>query len=375
MTIEVESIADFRRLLDKDGRLEGLVFQGLDLRGEGDRIRGLSAVGATFLGCRLDADTLSHVYATGGLVFPALPDVPYAPYRPSLYTPEALSAGYQKGVPSSLSESLDQRVYAHFDAMRRRGGNVPILEALAQRIHDHAIDDALYDYLAATPVKKVVAVMGGHGMSRTDRAYRQVAQIALQLTALDDGYVLATGGGPGAMEAANLGAYLAPHGEAALDVAIELMSAAPSYKDPMWWDTALDVRARFPNGGESLGIPTWHYGHEPPNLFASHVAKYFANSIREEGLLAIAHHGVIYAPGSAGTIQEVFMDAAQNHYASFGARSPMVFLDRHYWTEVKPIYPVVRQLADGQGYDELMTLVDTPESVVTFIRTHPPARV
>ncbi len=174
------------------------------------------------------------------------------------------------------------------------------------------------------------------------------------------------------MEAANLGAYLAPHGETALDPAIELMAEAASYQDPMWWDTALDVRELFPDGGESLGIPTWHYGHEPPNLFASHVAKYFANSIREEGLLAIAHHGVIYAPGSAGTIQEVFMDAAQNHYASFGARSPMVFLDRTYWTEVKPIYPVVRQLATGRGYDALMTLVDDVDSVVAFIRAHPP---
>ena len=41
------------------------------------------------------------------------------------------------------------------------------------------------------------------------------------------------------------------------------------------------------------------------------------------GLLAIAKHGVIYAPGSAGTIQEIFQDAAQNHYSSFGPPSPM----------------------------------------------------
>ena len=372
MSVEIESLSAFRRVVAGRKDLDGLVFQGVDLREDGRVLRGLSAQGACFLGCTLDAQTKAHILSTGGLIFPALPDVPYAPYRPSLYTPEGLSEGYRKGEPSSLADSLDQRVYAHFDAMRRRPGNLPILEALAQRIHDHAIDDALYDYLGSTPAKKVVAVMGGHSMSRTDDAYRRVAQIALRLTALDEGYVLATGGGPGAMEAANLGAYLAPHGEGAIDVALDLMRSAPSYKDALWWDTALDVRQRFADGGESLGIPTWHYGHEPPNLFASHVAKYFANSIREEGLLAIAHHGVIYAPGSAGTIQEVFMDAAQNHYASFGARSPMVFLDRAYWTEVKPIYSVVRQLATGQGYDELMTLVDDVESVVSFIRHHPP---
>ena len=52
--------------------------------------------------------------------------------------------------------------------------------------------------------------------------------------------------------------------------------------------TALAVRDRCPGGRQSLGVPTWFYGHEPTNLFATHVAKYFANSIREDGLLAIA---------------------------------------------------------------------------------------
>lgn len=45
----------------------------------------------------------------------------------------------------------------------------------------------------------------------------------------------------------------------------------------------------------SVAIPTWLYGHEPPNVSASLVAKYFANGVREEGLLAIAGNGVIFA--------------------------------------------------------------------------------
>jgi predicted Rossmann-fold nucleotide-binding protein len=371
MYIEVESVDDFRAHIANHDTLDGVVFQGLDLRDEGAALRSVSAAGACFLGCTLDPETLAHVHGTGGLVFPILPDVPYAPYRPALYTPEALCEGYVRGRPDTLARSFDQRVYAHFEATRR-SGPVPILEALAQRIHDHAIDDALHDYLCETPKRKIVAVMGGHGMLRTDEAYRTVARIGLRLTALETGYVLATGGGPGAMEAANLGAYLAPFGEAALDEALAMMATATWYRAPGWWDTALAVRDRFPGGGESLGIPTWHYGHEPPNLFASHVAKYFANSIREEGLLAIAHHGVIYAPGSAGTIQEVFMDAAQNHYASFGFVSPMVFLDRAYWTEVKPVYPLLQTLAAGELYGELLALVDEVQAVVDHIQAHPP---
>ena len=102
---------------------------------------------------------------------------------------------------------------------------------------------------------------------------------------------------------------------------------------------------RFPDGAESLAVPTWFYGHEPTNQFATHVAKYFANSIREDGLLAIATRGVVFSPGAAGTTQEVFQDATQNHYAVFGTASPMVFLDSVFWNEILPAEPLLRTLA------------------------------
>ena len=67
---------------------------------------------------------------------------------------------------------------------------------------------------------------------------------------------------------------------------------------------------------QSLSIPTWHYGHEPTSPFATHIAKLFQNSIREDGLLTIARQGIVFTRGSAGTLQEVFQDAQQNFYAS-----------------------------------------------------------
>jgi hypothetical protein len=97
------------------------------------------------------------------------------------------------------------------------------------------------------------------------------------------------------------------------------------YEMPDYWSNAQEVVRRFPNGGDSLGIPTWFYGHEGANAFSLHVAKYLSNSLREEKMCAIGLHAAIFAAGGPGTMQEVFMDAAENAYHSYNWFSPMVF--------------------------------------------------
>jgi len=330
--------------------------------------------GAVFLGCTVDDKLSRHILDTGGLIFPSLPNLPYHPYRGALYDATALTAGYQRGAPETLKNSFDQRVYQHYDLARKSPLGPSIVEALAQRLHDHAIEDALHDYLGSktgTARKKVVAIMGGHGMLRTDPAYRRVARISHRLT--NHGYVLATGGGPGAMEATNLGAWLANTPRETIDDALHTLRSAPHYRDARWWDTSLDVLSSYSqHPGESIAIPTWYYGHEPPNLFATHIAKFFSNSLREDGLLTIAHHGVIYAPGSAGTIQEVFMDACQNHYGTAGNVSAMIFMGRDYWTRTKPVYPLLQSLASSRQYADFLGIEDEEEAIVDFIIQHPP---
>jgi predicted Rossmann-fold nucleotide-binding protein len=121
-----------------------------------------------------------------------------------------------------------------------------------------------------------------------------------------------------------------------------------------------------------LAIPTWFYGHEPSNLFGTHIAKYFSNSLREDGLLAIALHGIVYAPGSAGTHQEIFQDAAQNHYTTFRYVSPMVFLGVQHWEEEKGLFGLLQRLAAGKPYAELLHLTDDPTDAVAWIVDHPP---
>ncbi|MDG1786521.1 MAG: hypothetical protein P8H61_11420, partial [Ilumatobacter sp.] len=339
---EIHSLEEFDRVLDARGTLDGLVVQGVDLSLRSDVIESVTCAGGTFLGARLSTSTLEHVLASGAVVFPRLPDLPFDTYRPQLYTQGELLGGWVPGEAGSFEASaLDSKIY-EWTTQWARGQNVPLLDALATRLHDHAIDDALAEHLEAH--RDVVAVMGGHSMQRTDPAYRTVAELGRSMART--GWHVATGGGPGAMEAANLGAWLAPHADTALDESIELLTAAVDFHDADEYLCAgLSVLHAFPDGGASLAVPTWFYGHEPTNQFATHVAKYFANSIREDGLLALATRGVVFAPGAAGTTQEVFQDATQNHYDIFGVVSPMVFLDTHFWTEQLPAEPLLRQLA------------------------------
>lgn len=371
MYTEVHAIADLLPHL-RAGSLDHVVVQGLDLCSIDAPLRECSAAGAVFLGCIMTPASIAHVQDTGGVLFPRLPDLPYNTFRPRLYTIEELMAGYLRGQHQTFfSNTCDSRIYKHYKHHARPGIPAPVLESLAQRLHDHAIDDALSDLLHENDrAQRVIGVMGGHAMRRDEPAFLAVAQLGRRLS--QAGLFVATGGGPGAMEAANLGAWLQDASEQDVKDAVSILAQAPAYKDPGWFDTAYAVKDRWPDGAESLAIPTWFYGHEPSNLFARHVAKYFANSLREDGLLAIATRGVIFAPGSAGTIQEIFMDAAQNHYATFHTISPMVFLNRRYWTEKKPVYPLLQQLAAGRKYGEMLTISDDVQQVVDFILAHPP---
>ena len=107
-------------------------------------------------------------------------------------------------------------------------------------------------------------------------------------------------------------------------------------------------------------------------MFPTAIAKYFANSEREDGLLTIATHGVIFAPGSAGTIQEIFQDAAQNHYRTSGCASPMIFLGTRYWQHTKPVYPLLQHLAAGEAYRDLLCLTDSLDEAVERIKAFKP---
>ncbi len=368
MITEIESVT---QLFAQKHSLSYKAVQGLDLRNVDIDWGIIDVVGTIFLGCTFK--TLKDewlVRSRGAYVFPPFDGLPYNPYRSSLYTWQELLEGYEQ----ENDQSLDYRIYTHFIQHGRYNPN--IWEALAQRIHDHAIDDALKDYLQfdehEMTQKKGVGFMGGHSVPRTDPYYWKVAQTARLLTL--EGFLVISGGGPGIMEAANLGAYMAQYPDQELDKVIAFLARSPGYTDKEYILHSLSALEKYSTGCESLAIPTWFYGHEPSNVFASHIAKYFSNSIREDGLLAVSLFGVIYAPGSAGTTQEIFMDATQNHYGSFGYYSPMVFLGKKRYLKETFLFPLLQQLAWGRAYSQLLHITDSPEDIVEFIKEHPPMK-
>lgn len=360
--LEFESLETLKTFIGTTD-IENIAVQSLDLTQIEDLILGRKFRGCLFLGCNLTPALWKHL-ADDNYLFPIL-DVPFNMYPKSLYDKDALYDNYDYRKPDSYEQTLDKRVYNHYLKMGKE--TTMIKETLARRLHDHSITDALQGFLENYEEKKVVAIMGGHGLARDHGTYQQVAEISKVLT--EKGYLMISGGGPGAMEATHLGAWFAGGNEADLYKAIEMLSQAPKYDHPDWLSTAFQVMEYFPSGTfQSLGIPTWLYGHEPPTPFATHIAKYFANSVREEGLLAIAKGGVIFAPGSAGTIQEIFQDITQNHYESFGYASPMVFLDKEYWSYDRPIYPVIELMHLRGNLKNLdLGIYDQNEDIIAHI--------
>ena len=152
------------------------------------------------------------------------------------------------------------------------------------------------------------------------------------------------------------------------------MATAPDGKSPGYYERVEEVLKKYPNGKDSLAIPTWFYGQEPCNMFGTRIAKNFSNAIREETLLSTATCGVVFTPGSAGTTEEVFMTAAQNHYGSFGFYCPMLFLGKKRYAEETNIYGLLKDLAKGREYENFMAISDDPDELAEFIRLHPPRK-
>jgi predicted Rossmann-fold nucleotide-binding protein len=359
-------VADLEELTERLPDLRDSFIVGVDLREAAIDWRQADVADAVFGGCEIEPAVIDDLRAGGAAVLSPLHQLGFDPYRAVLYTNEELMSGYVEGRPET---TLDARIGAQCV------GSPGPLPTLGRGIHDACIDAALVRFLA-TVDRPVVGVMGSHGVPRGSRDYREVAELGRLLTR--GGFVVATGGGPGLMEAANLGSWLADAPDDALPHALEILVRTPTYDvdRAAFLERALEVRARWPDGSTSLGVPTWIYVDEPLNQFSTHIAKYFQNSIRENGLLAIALGGVVYTTGGSGTLQELFTDAAQNDYTLYDVRSPMVLMGAAYREgEQAGVVSVLRTLAEHRGWDHLIRVVEDAPSAFEAIRALVPEQL
>ncbi|MGN6503725.1 MAG: LOG family protein [Pseudolysinimonas sp.] len=232
-------------------------------------------------------------------------------------------------------------------------------EAVARAVHDAHLT---FDLGSLISGRRVVGVMGGHQLPRDSPEYLRIAQLARDLSRR--GMLVCSGGGPGAMEAAHIGAAPSRHPEEMLRDTVLRLAEVPSMPelhhiiDPQgvpnpalvraageWLAPAWLASRQIPDPVESLSIPTWQYGHEPTSPFAARIANLFQKTVREDGLITVARQGLVFTQGSAGTLQEMFQDANQNYYAHTPDWfSPMVFLGTEYWGSVLPVGPLLDAL-------------------------------
>ncbi|GLY99290.1 hypothetical protein [Actinoplanes sp. NBRC 103695] len=363
---EIESRAEFDTHHAKRS-LAGLVVLGLRLDVDPPDFAEVDVRETLFLGCHMASDDVEvDLTRRGAHVVPPFETRPYPTHPAVLYTPEDLSAGF---AGAGFAGMYDTLVYQHFLA---HGGAAPdIREAIAQRLHDAGIDNALGKALAGwasghpADAPLPVGIMGGHAAPRGSAAYRVAAELSWRLASA--GRLIVTGGGPGVMEAANLGAYFSGRQLSELSSAIDLLAPAPDFLDhDPYTAAAIAVRDAYPaqasltNGG--LALPTWLYGHEPANLFAGQIGKYFSNAVREDSILRLSRGGIVFAPGWAGTVQEIFQAATKTFYRTDGPSGAFVFLGVEHWAQL-PVEALLRPLLARSPHGDQSDLIVVTDSL------------
>jgi predicted Rossmann-fold nucleotide-binding protein len=366
---EIQTLEQLDALLALGTPLAGCRLQGLDLAAREQALLKVDPRGCVVLGGTLTDRLDAHLRRGGALVFPAVTGAPVNPYRARLYSPEELYDGLDQG----YAATPDWRAYSWW---LDPAGRTDVFATMLRAVHDDSVSDALSETLQG---RRVVGVMGGHAVSRGSATYRQAAVLGRGLAAT--GALVLTGGGPGAMEAAGLGARLHEQPAAVLEEAIDRLAAVPDFEPDVtaWARVGMQVRHAWPapHRTAAVGVPTWFYGHEPSTPLVSRHAKLFSNAVREDLLLAGSTAGLVVLPGAAGTVQEVFQATTHNYYATAEHVVPTVLVGVEHWTRTLPVWPLLQRLGEQRpmgGHIHLVDRVDDAVSALVDAAPRTPAR-
>lgn len=344
------------------GLIVHYAFQYIDFRKVPDYAAGHKFVDCCFFGCEFTEEQYQNCESC--LALPRM-GMNFHAFLPGLYDGDSLYEGYKPGVPESFGTCFDQLVYRDYIDQRRHCDDLRV--TLARALHDHSVTDKMQDFLQRYQIQDRIGVMGGHGLGRSDIGFEHIARFSKSLT--EHGRLMVSGGGPGAMEATHFGAWMAGRTEDEFKDALDIIIGGGNDPSKLsWLDSAFKVRKKYPQRRyHSLAIPTWLYGHEASTPFATEIAKYFENSLREDTILTVASGGILFTPGSAGTMQEIFQEAAQNHYVTNYVSSPMVFLGTNFFSEEVPVYPFLCDLCLKGKYKNLtLHITDSYEEAAEF---------
>jgi predicted Rossmann-fold nucleotide-binding protein len=362
--VEIETLDELDALLAVGGTLAGARLQGLDLAAREDAVLRSDVRGAVVLGGTLTDRLDAYLRAGGALVFPAVTGAPVDPYRSRLYPPEELYDGLDGG----YAATPDWRAYSWWLDPATRSD---VFATMVRAVHDDSVSDALRETLRD---RRVVGVMGGHAVRRGTPDYRDAAVLGHALGAT--GVLVLTGGGPGAMEAAALGARLHQQDRTVLDEAIDVLATVPEFRPDVgaWARVGMQVRRTWPapERTSAVGVPTWFYGHEPSTPLACCPAKLFSNAVREDLLLAGSTAGLVVLPGAAGTVQEVFQATTHNFYADEEQVVPTVLVGVDHWTRQLPVWPLLQRLGEARPMGGHLHLVDDVDEAVAALADAPP---
>jgi uncharacterized protein (TIGR00730 family) len=178
------------------------------------------------------------------------------------------------------------------------------------------------------PVWPSVSMFGGARVAPDSPEYEQARRIAFCLA--KDGFAVITGGGPGAMEAANLGAKQAGGRSIGLNIKLPFEQTANPYAD-----TVLD----------------FDYFFARKVMFVKYAC------------------GFVMLPGGFGTLDELF-ECLTLHQTGKSKNIPVVLVGRSFWSGLLGWLReqvLARGLISKDDID-LIRLSDDPDEVVRWIR-------